>query len=137
MPRHLRHARAPRGRRYDAAGYVGPRPTFGAGDPELEAFLFDFSGDIYDRTIEVEFIDFIRPDETFPNGERSRRRWRRTARPCVPFWRASRPTIPCGNFRSARRSLREHWIVASPVARTPRKENRGQSGKLKAEPGRT
>lgn len=57
------------GARYDAAGYVGPRPTFGAGDPELEAFLFDFSGDIYDRTIEVEFIDFIRPDETFPNGE--------------------------------------------------------------------
>lgn len=57
------------GARYDAAGYVGPRPTFGAGDPELEAFLFDFSGDLYDRIIEVEFIDFIRPDEAFPDGE--------------------------------------------------------------------
>ena len=57
------------GGRHDAAGYVGPRPTFGAGEPTLEAFLFDFSGDLYDQTIEVEFIDFIRPDETFASAE--------------------------------------------------------------------
>jgi riboflavin kinase/FMN adenylyltransferase len=57
------------GGRHDAAGYVGPRPTFGAGEPALEAFLFDFSGDLYDQTIEVEFIDFIRPDETFASAE--------------------------------------------------------------------
>jgi riboflavin kinase/FMN adenylyltransferase len=57
------------GGRHDAAGYVGPRPTFGAGEPALEAFLFDFSGDLYDQAIEVEFIDFIRPDQTFPSGE--------------------------------------------------------------------
>ena len=50
---------------HHAAGYVGPRPTFGAGEPELEAFLFDFSGDLYDQTIEVEFIDFLRPDQAF------------------------------------------------------------------------
>ena len=54
---------------HDAAGYVGPRPTFGAGEPALEAFLFDFSGELYDQTIEVEFIDFIRPDETFASAE--------------------------------------------------------------------
>ena len=53
------------GGRHDAAGYLGPRPTFGAGEPALEAFLFDFSGDLYGQTIEVEFIDFIRPDRTF------------------------------------------------------------------------
>ena len=57
------------GGRHNAAGYVGPRPTFGEGEPALEAFLFDFSGDLYDQTIEVEFIDFIRPDEVFPSGE--------------------------------------------------------------------
>ena len=57
------------GGRHDAAGYVGQRPTFGEGEPALEAFLFDFSGDLYDQTIEVEFIDFIRPDEVFPSGE--------------------------------------------------------------------
>lgn len=57
------------GGRHDAAGYVGQRPTFGAGEPALEAFLFDFSGDLYDQTIEVEFIDFIRADEAFPSGE--------------------------------------------------------------------
>jgi len=57
------------GGRHDAAGYVGPRPTFGAGEPAVEAFLFDFSGDLYDQTIEVEFIDFIRPDQAFSSGE--------------------------------------------------------------------
>ena len=31
----------------------------------LEVFLFDFDGDLYGREIEVEFIDFIRPDRRF------------------------------------------------------------------------
>lgn len=53
------------GARYQAAGYVGERPTFGAGEPVLEAFLLDFAGDLYDREVEAEFIDFLRPDQTF------------------------------------------------------------------------
>ncbi|NIQ95826.1 MAG: bifunctional riboflavin kinase/FMN adenylyltransferase, partial [Desulfuromonadales bacterium] len=52
------------------AGYVGPRPTFGAGDePVLEAYLLDFSGDLYDHVVEVEFINFLRPDHTFDSAE--------------------------------------------------------------------
>jgi riboflavin kinase / FMN adenylyltransferase len=54
-----------RGRRYHAAGYVGPRPTFGAGKPVLEAFLLDFSGDLYGEEVEVEFIAKIRGDAAF------------------------------------------------------------------------
>ncbi len=58
------------GERHHAAGYVGPRPTFGAGDePVLEAYLLDFSGDLYDHEVEVEFIDFVRPDHTFESAE--------------------------------------------------------------------
>lgn len=53
------------GARYHAAGYVGPRPTFGADEPVLEAYLLDFSGDLYDHEVEVEFIDFLRPDHAF------------------------------------------------------------------------
>ena len=53
------------GRRYHAAGYVGARPTFGAGEPVLEANLLDFAGDLYGQEVEVEFVAFLRPDETF------------------------------------------------------------------------
>jgi len=53
------------GERHHAAGYVGPRPTFGPGEAMLEAYLLDFSGDLYGEQVEVEFIDFIRPDHAF------------------------------------------------------------------------
>ena len=50
------------GRRHDAAAYLGTRPTYDNGMPVLEVFLLDFDGDLYGREIEVEFVDFIRPD---------------------------------------------------------------------------
>jgi riboflavin kinase/FMN adenylyltransferase len=53
------------GRTHDAAAYLGTRPTFDDGMPVLEVFLFDFSGDLYGREIEVEFIEFIRGDRRF------------------------------------------------------------------------
>ena len=53
------------GRSYAGAAYLGTRPTFDDGAPVLEVFLFDFDGDLYGREIEVEFIDFIRPDRRF------------------------------------------------------------------------
>jgi riboflavin kinase / FMN adenylyltransferase len=53
------------GRRYHAAGYVGSRPTFGAGEPVLEAYLLDFTGDLYGKDVDVEFIAYLRPDQTF------------------------------------------------------------------------
>ncbi len=57
------------GQRHHAAGYVGPRPTFGPDEPVLEAFLLDFSGDLYNHVVEVEFIDFLRPDHAFDTPE--------------------------------------------------------------------
>lgn len=56
------------GQRHDAAAYLGTRPTFDAGPPLLEVFLFDFEGNLYGRTIEVEFIGFVRPDAKFRSG---------------------------------------------------------------------
>ncbi|MBN9246775.1 bifunctional riboflavin kinase/FAD synthetase [Hyphomicrobium sp.] len=50
---------------HDAAAYLGTRPTFDDGMPVLEVYLFDFSGDLYGREMEVEFIDFIRGDRKF------------------------------------------------------------------------
>jgi riboflavin kinase/FMN adenylyltransferase len=54
---------------HHAAGYVGVRPTFGAVEPVLEAYLLDFAGDLYGKELDVEFIDFLRPDETFATPE--------------------------------------------------------------------
>ncbi|HWK38502.1 MAG TPA: bifunctional riboflavin kinase/FAD synthetase [Hyphomicrobium sp.] len=54
---------------HDGAAYLGTRPTYDNGMPVLEVFLFDFDGDLYGRTIEVEFIDFIRADRKFHSSE--------------------------------------------------------------------
>ena len=50
-----------------AAGVVnvGYRPTFDEHQYWVEAFLLDFSGDLYDRTVTVEFIERIRPEQKF------------------------------------------------------------------------
>lgn len=57
------------GRKLDGAAYLGTRPTFDNGMPVLEVFLFDFDGDIYGHTIEVTFVDHIRPDRKFDTPE--------------------------------------------------------------------
>ncbi|MFN0219029.1 MAG: bifunctional riboflavin kinase/FAD synthetase [Hyphomicrobium sp.] len=54
---------------HNAAAYLGTRPTFDDGKPVLEVFLFDFDGDLYGRDMEVEFVDFIRPDRKFESPE--------------------------------------------------------------------
>jgi riboflavin kinase/FMN adenylyltransferase len=56
-------------RRFDAAGYVGSRPTFGGGRPVLEAYLLDFAGDLYGKEVEVEFIAKLRGDMAFATPE--------------------------------------------------------------------
>jgi riboflavin kinase/FMN adenylyltransferase len=47
----------------------GSRPTFDDGAPRLETFLFDFSGDLYGRTAEIEFAGWIRGEEKFADME--------------------------------------------------------------------
>jgi len=45
---------------------LGRRPTFDDGEHRtVETFIFDFQGDLYDRTISVEFMHFIRPEQKF------------------------------------------------------------------------
>jgi riboflavin kinase/FMN adenylyltransferase len=52
-------------RRYDGVASFGRRPMFDTGSVLLEVFLFDFSGDLYGATIDVAFIDWIRPELKF------------------------------------------------------------------------
>jgi riboflavin kinase/FMN adenylyltransferase len=57
------------GESHEAAAYLGTRPTYDNGMPVLEVFLFDFDDDLYGKTIEVEFVDFIRPDRKFDSSD--------------------------------------------------------------------
>lgn len=50
---------------YDGVASFGRRPTVDNGQPLLEAYLFDFSGDLYGQTIEVFFIGWIREEVKF------------------------------------------------------------------------
>ncbi len=56
-------------RRYDGVASFGRRPMFDAGHVLLEVFLFDFTGDLYGQTIDVAFIDWIRPEFKFDDVE--------------------------------------------------------------------
>jgi riboflavin kinase/FMN adenylyltransferase len=49
----------------DAVANLGRRPTFGKLKENFEVHLFDFSGDLYGRTLRVALVDFIRPEMKF------------------------------------------------------------------------
>jgi riboflavin kinase/FMN adenylyltransferase len=53
------------GKVYDAVASYGRRPQFDNGAPLLEAFLFDFAGDLYGQEMTVEFVGFIREEAKF------------------------------------------------------------------------
>ena len=57
------------GSTFGGVASFGRRPTFDNGPPLLEAHLFDFDGDLYGRTIEVDFIDWIRGEEKFNSAQ--------------------------------------------------------------------
>ena len=49
---------------------IGVKPTVtSAGEPLLEVFFPGFSGDLYGRTLHVEFDSFIRPEKKFASAE--------------------------------------------------------------------
>lgn len=50
---------------YHGAASIGMRPTFGGEHPNLEVFIFDFSGDIYGTGISVALVGYQRPELKF------------------------------------------------------------------------
>ncbi len=51
--------------RYGSVTNVGVRPTFDNGDPSVEAYLLDYSGDLYGRDLVLEFVARLRPEKRF------------------------------------------------------------------------
>ena len=54
---------------YPAAISVGDRPTFGAGERAVEAFLLDAEGDLYDESLALSFAERLRDQRKFADGE--------------------------------------------------------------------
>ena len=57
--------RLPDGRIVDGAANLGTRPTFDPPRELLEPYFFDYEGDLYGRTIEVELVSFLRDEARF------------------------------------------------------------------------
>jgi riboflavin kinase/FMN adenylyltransferase len=53
----------------DAVVNVGYRPTFGEDQYWVETYVFDFSGDLYDRQLRVDFLHRIRAETKFSDVE--------------------------------------------------------------------
>jgi riboflavin kinase / FMN adenylyltransferase len=51
--------------RYMGAASLGVRPMFGANTPNLETYLLDFKGDLYDQHLSIAFVDYLRPELKF------------------------------------------------------------------------
>ena len=50
---------------YHGVASMGVRPMFGENTPNLETFIFDFSGDLYGTPLSVALIEHLRPEEKF------------------------------------------------------------------------
>jgi len=56
------------GRAIGGVANFGVKPTVSTDPaPLLEAHLFDYAGDLYDRTLEVSLHAFLRPEQKFPS----------------------------------------------------------------------
>ncbi len=53
---------------YDGACNIGPNPTFGDKEVAIEVFIFNFTGDLYEKNLRVFFIDRIRDERKFPDA---------------------------------------------------------------------
>lgn len=51
---------------YLAAIHVGPVPVFHDENPRIEAFLLDFEGDLYGKSVTIQCIEKLRDVQNFP-----------------------------------------------------------------------
>jgi riboflavin kinase/FMN adenylyltransferase len=57
------------GRCWNAMANLGIKPTFPGSERILELHILDFEGDLYGEELEVELVEFIRPERRFASSE--------------------------------------------------------------------
>lgn len=50
------------------AANIGVKPTFGDSQVTIEVHLFDFSGDLYRKSVRVQFVDRLRAEQRFASA---------------------------------------------------------------------
>jgi len=65
------------GLEYLAATHIGTNPTFDETVPKIEVFLLDFDGDLYGKTLHVDFFDYLREIIRFGNVDELQRQMER------------------------------------------------------------
>jgi riboflavin kinase/FMN adenylyltransferase len=53
------------GKHYLTVTNIGSRPTVGGHQVRAESWLLDFEGDLYGKTVTLEFFKFLRPERKF------------------------------------------------------------------------
>ena len=48
---------------------IGTKPTFGTTNPSIEVHFFDWNGDLYDQTLQVKLLKWIREEQKFGSVE--------------------------------------------------------------------
>jgi riboflavin kinase/FMN adenylyltransferase len=66
-----------RHKEYICAINIGSNPTFGDTETALEVFLLDFVGDIYGKSLEIEFHQRLREEKTFASEQELVRQMRK------------------------------------------------------------
>ena len=64
------------GRHYMSAASIGARPTFKEGGRAVEAFVLDYSGDLYGSEVELDFAHRLREQVAFDSVEALKRQMR-------------------------------------------------------------
>ena len=55
--------------RHEGVANLGIRPMYRSAEPLLEAFLFDFDGDLYGKHLAVDLLAYLRPEAKFAGVE--------------------------------------------------------------------
>lgn len=77
------------GKAYDAVTNIGTRPTVNGKSVNGEAFLLDFHGDLYGKTVKIAFYQFLRPEEKFSTLEELQREIQKNALQTRKFFEKS------------------------------------------------
>jgi riboflavin kinase/FMN adenylyltransferase len=62
-------ARLPDGSHVGGVANIGVCPTVGGTTRSLEVHLLDFQGDLYGKNLEIQFLNYLRPEAKFPSIE--------------------------------------------------------------------
>ena len=78
------------GKWYPAVTNVGIRPTVSGEGITVEPWILNFEGEIYGNQITLEFYQFLRPEEKFPDLQALQQEIRRNAEQTLAFFEKNR-----------------------------------------------